>query len=154
MNTYYNTVEVIKKRLKANPLVNTVIYAKTEEKDLYKKTIFPVAHIVPVPSVWKNNQVNRFSFEVGVFEQRDIVKEPTTTRFEGNDNQIDNMNTTYQVINDLLSYLEMEVNEHNVRLISVGNITPLTFKDVNLLDGWSVIFTVDIDNVIDLCDVE
>jgi hypothetical protein len=151
MNTFYQAVELLKSRLENNPLVNTVVFARTEEKDLYKKNIFPIAHINPRPSNWVNNQVNLFTFEVGVFEQRNIVKDPIETKFEGNDNQLDNMNTTYQVINDLVSYLERQDNEYQIEVESVSAINPVIFKDFNLLDGWVVTITLSAPNNIDVC---
>jgi hypothetical protein len=151
MNTFYQAVELLKSRLENNPLVNTVVFARTEEKDLYKKNIFPIAHINPRPSNWVNNQVNLFTFEVGIFEQRNIVKDPTETKFEGNDNQLDNMNTTYQVINDLVSYLERQDNEYQIEVESVSAINPVIFKDFNLLDGWVVTITLSAPNNIDVC---
>jgi hypothetical protein len=151
MNTFYQAVELLKSRLENNPLVNTVVFARTEEKDLYKKNIFPIAHINPRPSNWVNNQVNLFTFEVGVFEQRNIVKDPIETKFEGNDNQLDNMNTTYQVINDLVSYLERQDNEYQIEVQSVSAINPVIFKDFNLLDGWVVTITLSAPNNIDVC---
>lgn len=151
MNTFYEVVKLLRERLENNQLVNTVIFARTEERDLYKKNIFPIAHINPQPSPWSNSSVNRFRFEVGVFEQRDIVKEDTNSKFEGNDNLIDNMNTTYQVLNDLISYLEMQNNELQIELISVSDIRPIRFSDFNLLDGWVATLDLEIPNNIDIC---
>ena len=60
MNNFYKATELIRQRLADNPLVNTVIFARTEEKDLYKKQIYPLAHIVPISAPWTTSQVNQF----------------------------------------------------------------------------------------------
>lgn len=151
MNEFYLAVELLKERLQNNPLVNTTIFARTEEKDLYKKNIFPIAHINPTSSPYTTSQVNQFTFEIGVFEQRDINKSDTNSKFEGNDNVIDNLNTCYAVLNDLITYLSTQNNEHNIELVAISNIQPLLFRDFNLLDGWAVTLTLQVPNSITLC---
>jgi hypothetical protein len=152
LNNFYNSVKLIHDRVSSNPLVNTIIFARTEDKDLYKRNIFPICHINPITSPWINSQVNQFTFEVGVFEQRDINKVDTNTKFEGNDNLIDNMNTCYAVLNDLLTYLSIQNNEYNIELTSVSNIQPLIFQDFNLLDGWVMTLTLTAPNdIISVC---
>jgi hypothetical protein len=151
LNNFYNAVKLIKDRLETNTLVNTVIFARTEEKDLYKKNIFPIVHINPASSPFRNSQVNQFTFEVGAFEQRDINKQDTNTKFEGNDNIIDNLNTSYAILNDLITYLSNTNNEYNIELNSVSQFQPLLFKDFNLLDGWLVNITLSVPNQISIC---
>jgi hypothetical protein len=146
MNTFYNIVELMRARLEANPLVNTIIFARTDEKDLYKKSLYPIVHIIPAISPYKNSQVSQFTFEVGAFEQRDIVQQPSTTKFEGNDNIIDNLNITYVIINDLLTYLQTQNNDYNIELVGVNKLIPIQYNDFNILDGWSVNFTLQAPN--------
>ena len=152
MNQFYNAVELIKARLENNPQVNTVIFARTEEKDLYKKSIFPIAHINPTEMPFRNSQVSMFTFEVGVFEQRNINKENTDTKFEGNDNVIDNLNICHTILNDLVTYLTIQDNEFNIMLDSVTSATPLLMKDFNILDGLVLSITLMAPNdVITIC---
>lgn len=151
MNEFYLAVDLLKERLQNNPLVHTTIFARTEEKDLYKKNIFPIAHINPTSSPYSNSQVAQFTFEIGVFEQRDINKTDTGTKFEGNDNVVDNLNTCYAIINDLVTYLQTQNNDNNIQLVAISNIQPLLFKDFNLLDGWAVTLTLQVPNSISLC---
>lgn len=151
MNEFYLCVDLLKQRLQNNPLVNTTIFARTEEKDLYKKNIFPIAHINPTSSPFTNSQVVQFTFEIGVFEQRDINKVDTQTKFEGNDNVIDNLNTCYAVLNDLISYLQLSNNDNLIELVAISNLQPLLFKDFNILDGWAVTLTLQAPNSISIC---
>lgn len=152
LNNFYNCVELIRTRLEQNPLVNTTIFAKTEEKDLYKRNIFPIAHINPISSPWTNSSVSKFSFEVGVFEQREISNKNPNTKFEGNDNVLDNLNTCHAVLNDLLTYLSIQNNEYGIELDSVSQLQPLLFQDFNLLDGWAATITLIAPNdIISVC---
>jgi hypothetical protein len=152
MNNFYQAVNLIKERVENNPLVNTVIFARTEEKDLYKKSIFPIVHINPIENPYKNSSVRLYTFEVGVFEQRNINNENTETKFEGNDNVLDNLNVCDAILNDLVTYLETQNNNDNIFLDSVSSASPLIFKDYNILDGWVIRITLMTpNNVISVC---
>ncbi len=148
---FYKAVQIIKDRLESNPLVNTTIFAKTNEKDLYKKQIYPIAHIVPTSSPFINKNVTQHSFEVGAMNQRDIPATSKETKFEGDDNVIDNLNTCHAILNDLVNYLYNRNNsDDRIELVSVGGFQPLLFTDFNILDGWVVTITLQIPND-DIC---
>jgi hypothetical protein len=151
-NNFYKAVELIRSRLENNPLVNTVIFAKTNEKDLYKKQIYPIAHIVPTSSPFSTKQVTEHTFEIGVMAQRDIPSVKKNTKFEGDDNVIDNLNTCYAILTDLVNYLyNRNVNlDDRIELVSVSDFTPLLFTDFNILDGWVISITLMIPND-DIC---
>lgn len=153
MNLFYTTVELLRERLASNPLCNTVIFAVSTIKDLQKKNIYPMAYINPTSSPFISENVVRYSFEIGVLAQRDTVKEPTTTKFEGNDNKLDNLNTTHTIINDLITYLKLQNNDANIELVSISDATPLLMVDANTLDGWAVTLTLEIPNTeIEACE--
>jgi hypothetical protein len=151
MNNYYRIIELVRARLAENPMVNTLIFARVEEKDLYKKNLYPLAHIIPQASPWTTQQVNQVSLQIRVVEQRDINKMHTNTKFEGNDNILDNLNVTHTIINDLLTYLSLQNNEDYIELVNVSNLEPILFNDHNLLDGWGVTITLSIPNDISVC---
>ena len=146
-NQFHRAVEIIKDRLKpismggTNPYVKTVLFGVSEEKDLYKKSIYPIAHIVPVSAPMgtikmRTNAVNMFAFEVAVLDKRDISNSSPIDKFDGNDNLQDNLNITYAILNDLISYLKQVENDMNIVLTEVNDFSPVLFKDFNLLDGW------------------
>jgi len=151
MNHFYKVTKLLRDILEADTLINTVLFARTEDKDLYKKKLYPLAHINPKSSPYSNSTVREFVFEIGVFEQRDINSKNTETYFEGNDDLIDNFNVCDAVLNRLISTLSMLNNEDNIELINVSSAVPLVMKDTNLLDGYVVELTLQIPNNIDLC---
>ena len=151
MNNFYTIIELIRERLSDNPMVNTLIFAKIEDEDLYKKNLYPLAHIIPQSSPWTTSQVNNFTLQIRVVDQRDINKLHTNTKFEGNDNILDNLNTCYTIINDLLTYLSLQNNDDKIELTSVSSIEPILFKESNILDGWAVTITLSIPNTISVC---
>lgn len=151
MNNFYKIIELVRARLADNPMVNTLIFARVEEKDLYKKNLYPLAHIIPQASPWTTQQVNQISLQIRVVEQRDINKIHTNTKFEGNDNVLDNLNVCHTIINDLLTYLSLQNNDDYIELISVSSLEPILFSDHNILDGWGVTITLSIPNDISVC---
>jgi hypothetical protein len=156
MNQFHRAVDLVKARLTENPYVKTVLFGVSQEKDLYKKSIYPIAHIVPVSAPMgtrrmRTNASNLFAFEVAVMDQRDVSKSISTDKFDGNDNLQDNLNICYTIINDLISYLTVVNNDQNIQLEEVNDLTPILFKDFNLLDGWVCRFVLTVP-VIDPTD--
>ena len=146
-NAFYLALNLIKDRLQSNPLVHTTIFARLDEKDLYKKQIYPICHIIPVAAPYTTPQVSHFTFDIGAFEQRDIVKnEPTTDKFDGNDNVIDNLNLTSSILIDLISYLQTQNNDNRIEIVNVSALTPIQYNDFNILDGWTVQITIQVPN--------
>lgn len=151
MNQFYLVVDLLKERLQNNPNVNTVVLSRTEEKDLYKKSIYPLVQINPVSAPMTSSQVSYFSFEIAALDQRDISKSIATDKFEGNDNLQDNLNITYTILNDLVSWLRRQNNEYRIELYNVTDATPILFNDYSLLDGWFVEVTLMIPNNQSVC---
>lgn len=151
MNQFYLVVDLLRERLQNNPNVNTVVFSRTDEKDLYKKSIYPLVQINPISAPMNSSQVSYFSFEIAALDQRDISKSITTDKFEGNDNIQDNLNITYTILNDLVSWLRLQNNNNYIELDSVSDATPILFSDFNLLDGWFLTITLKIPNNQSIC---
>ena len=134
--------ETIREHMRGAKLEFKSIFARVEEKDLYKKNLYPLAHIIPQASPWTTQQVNQVSLQIRVVEQRDINKMHTDTKFEGNDNILDNLNVCHTIINDLLTYLSLQNNDDYIELISVSSLEPILFSDHNILDGFAVTITL------------
>lgn len=151
MNQFYLTVDLLRDRLEGNENVNTVVFGRTEDRDLYKKSIYPLVHINPTSAPMNSTQVSYFSFEIAALDQRDISKEPITDKFEGNDNLQDNLNITYTILNDLVTWLKLNNNSNYIELETVSDASPIVFKDYNLLDGWLITVTLKIPNNQSIC---
>lgn len=151
MNQFYLVVDLIKERLINNVNCNTVVFGATDDKDLYKKSIYPLAHINPTSAPMSSSQVSYFTFEIACLDQRDISKAPVLDKFDGNDNIQDNLNITYTILNDLVTWLRLQNNDYGVELDSVGDASPIIFKDHNTLDGWFITLTLKIKNNQSIC---
>ena len=152
MIEFYNVIQLVKDRLTANDLVHTVIFALQQATDLQKKNIYPLCYVNPIQAPYTNGQTVIFELEIGALTQRDLRKQETKTKFEGNDNCLDNLNTTFFILNDLVTYLKLQNNEFDIELTGVSAATPLLMTGHNTLDGWSIRITLEIANGnIDVC---
>lgn len=147
-NNYYKLVEKFKTLLEGIKVVNSVIYARTEEKDVYKNTKFPLVHINPTTTPYRNRHVSTFTFEVGAFNQR--IDGEGKDKFSDN-NIIDNHNTTYAILNEFLSELEANLDMEVYEIENVSSFRPMYLSDTNGLDGWVVLVTITVANGLDLC---
>lgn len=150
MNQFYQAVDLLKSRLSGNPNVNTVLFGRTDDKDLYKKNIYPIAHIIPT-SANVTTRTCTFSFEVAALDQRDISKEVVTNKFLSNDDLQDNLNVTYAILNDLVSWLTSQNNDYFIEMTDSTGFDPILFKDYNLLDGWVSTITLTMPNTLEVC---
>ena len=151
MNAFYLVVDFLRSRLEDNPNNNTVVFGRTEDKDLYKKSIYPLTHINPVSAPMSSSQVSYFSFEIACLDQRDISKSIPTDKFEGNDNLQDNLNITYTILNDLVNYIRLQNNNYNIEIENISDASPIIFNDYSLLDGWFISITLKIPNNQSVC---
>lgn len=142
-NQYLELVNHIKKILESNEYVNTVLYSRSNESDLYKKNITPLAHIIPTGA----NRVKgglRFTFEVGVLDVVDKNNNTNYGKFDGNDDKIDTHNATYYVIDDLLTKLEYSIDDLVIELTNIDTIQPIFYSGMNTLHGWMVTFSITV----------
>jgi len=151
MNQFYLAVDLIKDRLQNNPNCNTVVFGKTEDKDLYKKSIYPLAHINPMSAPMTSANTSSFSFEIACLDKRDISKSIALDKFDGNDNLQDNLNITFTILNDLVTWLRLQNNEYGIELSGVTDAQPILFKEHNILDGWYVTITLLVRNNQSVC---
>ena len=152
MNSYYTIVDKIRELFEENGEVKTIIHGRSEDKDLYKKSIYPLAHILPIQSDMSSSQQNVFIFDISVLDQRDISKRIEEDKFEQNDDQQDNLNLTYAALNYVITKLRLQNNDERIELLSVSNVIPVLFKSHNLLDGWVATIALAIPNdVIKVC---
>ena len=149
-NNYSIAVEFIQDLLRTNPRVNTIIYARSENSDIFKNTVYPMVHINPQPSPWSNEKVNQFTFEIGALNQRVQDNRIDESKLDGDTNVLDNHNTCYAILNDLLTQLSKD-NGETIYLEEVSSIQPVFFSNFNGLDGWSCQITLKMANKTIVC---
>lgn len=150
-NNYYQIVKVLKGYLDNIPTLNTKVFARSPEKDLFKNSIYPLAHLTNAIVPYFDWSVNTFAFEIGVLDQRIISDEKSADKWTGDTNILDTFATTYSIINDFLSQVERGSQEFLYEVESISGLTPLYIDDTNGLDGWVTTIVLKVPNGIELC---
>ncbi len=144
MNEGYALVYTkLKETLNNNPLVNLVSEGLTDEIDLKKQTIFPLAHIVINSATFIDNAVE-FQIDLYCMDIVDISD-------DGVDNKIDVMNTQYNILLRLYEDLRRGNLWDDKLEISTMNITAFEQAYENYLAGWSASINVLIPNHMTIC---
>lgn len=150
-NKYYKVVYKLKEYLDSIPTLNTKVFSRSQEKDLFKNSIYPLAHLSNEVINYTSVSVNTFTFELAVLDKRIIDDKPNEDKFPGDSNIIDNYATTYAIINHFLTLLLSGDEELNYDVESIGSIMPIYLADTNGLDGWAVSFTISVPNDLNVC---
>lgn len=147
MTEYYDILNVIKTELDAIPFVTTVTQGSIDDVDLNKQTLFPLSHIITNSAVPTLNTVT-FNMSVIAMDIVDISKSETTDIFNGNDNELDVLNTQFAVLNRL--YRKLAMADIDIE-ISNPSFEPFTERFENYLSGWVLTFDVTIYNDMSVC---
>lgn len=153
MNQYTQLLYYIKSLAESDSLVNTVTKGDFELLDLDKANIFPLVHININEAGFTNGNTVKFGLQVGAFDIRDINKEIRTDKFWEQDNEVDNHNTTFAILNRmwLKMYTDFELN--NITASENPTLEIQSFVRGNTLDGWILSFEVEMPNTtISLCE--
>ena len=129
--------------LSNNPLVNLVTEGLTDEIDLGKQTIFPLAHVVINSATFQNNAV---SFQVDIYCM-DIVD----ISDDGIDNKKDVMNTQYNILLRLYEYLRRGTLWNDDIEIESMSVTAFEQAYENYLAGWSASLSILVPNHMTIC---
>lgn len=150
MNGYSELLRYFKQI--GQPLVNTVTQGDFADLDLDKKNIMPLLHVSIGNASFPSPQVVRFDVQLGCFDIRDTNKEIITDKYYGQDNEIDNLNSTLAVLNRIWILMLEDFEENNITASEVPTLEQFTESRKNLLDGWIMTFQVDVPNIdINLC---
>ena len=153
MNQYSELLYYIKSLADADELVNTITKGDFEKLDLDKKNIFPLVHINITDGGFTNGSVVRFGVQIGAFDIRDINKELQTDKFFEQDNEVDNHNLTFAILNRMWLQMYVDFEKNNITASENPSLEIQTFTRGNLLDGWILTFEVEVPNTtINLCD--
>lgn len=147
MNAYYELLRVLKTSLENNQDVNTVTQGDILEIDLDKKTIFPLAHVSVSSATFLENVI-RFSVQVYAMDIRNISGDLVTDKFVGNDNEIDNLNTSLAVLRRTYNELAKDKYTNDITITGEPSLELFTESRGNLLDGWSMSFQVEVPDII------
>ena len=151
MREFYTTIDFLKSLLQEDINVHTILHGLKSTMDINKKNIFPIAHIQVTNSTIQTGYVG-FTFEVVAVDLRNVSKQMVTDKWLGNDNELDNLNTTHAILNRLLTKLRNTRNDFKIELNNEPSLQPIIFEETNLLDGWRTEIELIIpNNEINVC---
>jgi len=151
MREFYTTIDFLKSLLQEDINVHTILHGLKSTMDINKKNIFPIAHIQVTNSTIQSGYVG-FTFEVVAVDLRNVSKQMVTDKWLGNDNELDNLNTTHAILNRLLTKLRNTRNDFKIELNNEPSLQPIIFEETNLLDGWRTEIELIIpNNEINVC---
>lgn len=143
MKSYYEVLKLIREKLEADPLVHTVTQGDISELDLDKQNIYPLVHIQTGTSVIGLNTIT-FNLTVYAMDIRDSKNEPRTDKFNGNDNEVDNLNSMLAICNRLFKAIAKL--EDSFAINENPTCEPFYESRTNVLDGWAMSFQIEIPN--------
>lgn len=151
MTSYYQATEKIKAILEANPLINTITFGNIFEVDLDKQSVFPLAHINVGTATFEGPTI-QLGISVAIL---DVVSDPTG----GNDVKMDGSNNTHDILNTGLAVLQMLVEElrrgdsftSGFQLIGTPSADPFLDEYQNMLAGWNMNLTIQLQNMASIC---
>ena len=151
MNAYTTLLIYLKTLAEKTGYINTI--TKGQDIDLNKGNIFPLFNIDILTGNFTSNATISFDVELQCLDIRDINKKQVNDKFWGNDNESDNHNNTLAALNNIWTKLHRDFELRDITASDSPTITKVTFSDKNLLDGWSLSFTVEMPIAeLDLCD--
>ena len=145
MREFYKVVDYLKTTLESDINVHTIKHGLRSNTDIEKKNIFPLAHLQVISAHIESSFVS-FIFEVAVVDIRNISNIPVVDKFLSNDNELDNINTCFAVLNRMILNLTNKQNDDNIELSDFINPQPIIFEDANILDGWRCEIELKIPN--------
>lgn len=151
MNSFYKVVDFLKSHFESDQFVNTITHGVINDIDVDKKNIFPLTHLSVTGAQVVEGMII-FNFTIWVLDIRNISKVPVTDKFLKNDNELDNLNTTFAIANRFLTMLRMQNNDDDIELFANSNPTPIQYDFSNILDGWEFEVQLSIpNNNIEVC---
>ena len=151
MREFYTVIDFLKSLLQEDINVHTILHGLKSTMDINKKNIFPIAHIQVTNSTIQTGYVG-FTFEIVAVDLRNVSKQMVTDKWLGNDNELDNLNTTHAILNRLLTKLRNTRNDFKIELNNEPTCQPRIFEETNLLDGWRTEIELIIpNNEINVC---
>jgi hypothetical protein len=141
----------MKEHFEADPIVNTITQGDIFRVDLNKQTIFPLVHII-VNNVQFVNNVQQCNISVLAMDIVNISKDETEDIFDGNDNEIDILNTQLAVLNRMYEFLRRgDLYDDKFQVTGNPTCEPFIDRFENKLAGWTMTFDVLIPNDMTIC---
>jgi hypothetical protein len=151
MSGYYSIVNRIKDYLKNTGFVTTVTIGDIYKVDLAKQTLFPLCHIM-TNSATLGDRVTTLNLSILFMDIVDESKTEAINVFDGNDNELDVLNTQLEIANRFVAdLLRGSLNDLNIEIVGEPLAEPFVDRFENKLAGWTLTFDALVPNNMTIC---
>jgi len=151
MNTYFEIIDDLQEIAIAEPFINTVTQGDITDVDLNKSTIFPLCHLSVTNASIASNLVT-LDVSVILMDIIDFSKDNPSSDIRGNKNEMDTLNTQLNVASRLQATILRNSNIRDTyQLEGPFSCEPFTERFEANLSGWSVTFSISMNNSMTSC---
>ena len=143
MNAYSQLLRYIKSLVEQDEYITTVLNRVPDDFDWEKGNIFPIFNISALEGSISSTATVLFNFELTCVDIRMINKENINDKFWDNDNSVDNYNATLASLTAVWTKMSRDFARNNITASDSPSINQIDFEGVNLSDGWSMTFDVE-----------
>jgi hypothetical protein len=151
MNGYYSIVSGIRDYIKSLGLVNTVTIGDIYDVDLDKQTMYPLTHIISNNAQLTQSQII-LNLSILFMDIVDESKEQRINVFDGNDNELDVLNTQLAIANRFTNEVLRGDYFNNYDIIGTPTAEPFVDRFENKIAGWTLTFDIAVPNDMTVCD--
>lgn len=147
MNQYTELLTYIKQLGDADVFINTVTQGDVDQIDWNKGNILPLLHVSIDEARFTNGKTVIFTVSLACLQQRDDNRnEIVSDKFWLQDNEVDNHNETLASLNRIWTQMFRDFDENNYTASENPSLTKISYDKTNILDGWELIFDVELPN--------
>jgi hypothetical protein len=150
MNGYYSIVSEIRDYIKSLGLVNTVTIGDIYDVDLDKQTMYPLTHIISNNAQLTQSQII-LNLSILFMDIVDESKEQRINVFDGNDNELDVLNTQLAIANRFTNEVLRGDYFNNYDIIGTPTAEPFVDRFENKIAGWTLTFDIAVPNDMTVC---
>jgi|TARA_R110000772_G_scaffold39108_1_gene92108 hypothetical protein len=143
MNAYSQLLRYIKGLVEQDEYITTVLNRVPDDFDWEKGNVFPIFNISALGGSISSTATVLFNVELTCVDIRMINKENINDKFWDNDNSVDNHNATLASLTAVWTKMSRDFARNNITASDSPTINQIDFEGVNLSDGWSMTFDVE-----------
>lgn len=152
MKGFYYVIEKLRSYMESDLGIKSFTNGSMDSIINRKQWIYPYSHIM-VNNVNPSEQISIFNVSVILMDIVDQSKEATTDYFEGNDNQLDVLDTQLAYAIRLSEQLRRgTLYDELIQVQGEINCEPFTDRFEDDVAGWVVTFSLIIPNEMTICN--
>jgi len=143
MNAYSQLLRYIKGLVEEDEYIATVLNRVPDDFDWEKGNLFPIFNISALGGSITSTSTVLFNVQLTCVDIRMINKENINDKFWDNDNSVDNHNAALASLAMVWTKMSRDFAQNNITASDNPTIDQVDFEGVNLSDGWTMSFDVE-----------